>query len=212
MTGKCATCGFWLLRRETHYSGGEKIVNWQDPQGRGKCTSETLRGTLTPPTFGCGEHKDGGPIVEVAQKQGEAWHYSVAIPCPDCRAPDCGFVSPGECENKHCPGTDKCLGRGHTESGVDGRCCGTGTVQLYDDGFIGENKRKLHPKEQELGKRPHLPAVCERCNEKIDAKWRMCPFCGYDLKSEKKTIMVSDADAGVIPIAAVTQQQAGEPR
>jgi hypothetical protein len=40
----------------------------------------------------------------------------------------------------------------------------------------------------------------------------MCPFCGYDLKSEKKTIMVSDADAGVIPIAAVTQQQAGEPR
>lgn len=64
----------------------------------------------------------------------------------------------------------------------DDRCCGTGTVLMYDDGHIGENKHKQHPQEMALGKRPHVPNLCGNCHREVDVTWKACPYCGTRLQ------------------------------
>jgi hypothetical protein len=160
----CATCEKWFLRRETHYAGnGEVIINWSDPEGKGKCTVLNI---LTAPEFGCNQYEQGEPIVEVAHKPGEPWHHWVLGPCPTCKG---NGVAAGV--------------------GIDRDCCGTGLVQYYDDGYIGENRTKMHPKEKVHGKRGDLPVpVCFNCVKPIDPVWKLCPFCGTQLQAREKNM------------------------
>src|SRR5215472_10439951 len=105
----CSICSKWMLQKQTRYGNGEVIVNWRPPDGKGLCT---LLQTATDPDFCCNKFYRGEPIVEVTYKEGEPWHHSVHGPCPDCR------------------------GNGLNDNGrVDDRCCGTGIVLHYDDGY-----------------------------------------------------------------------------
>jgi len=159
----CSSCGKWLLRKETSYENGEVIVNWSDPEGRGECS---YLSTCTHPSFGCNQYMNGGPLIERASKPGEPWHHWVLGPCPECHG----------------------LGTGGTAGGyVDNRCCGTGLVQYYDDGYVGDNKTKCHPKEKALygKKRDEVELVCFNCQKPTDPSWLMCPYCATKLKEPK---------------------------
>lgn len=151
----CSTCSKWFVRKETHYGNGEIIINWSDPP-RGRCR---VLDVLTLPDFGCNKYEEGVPIIEIAHKEGEPWHHAVHGPCPDCK------------------------GNGLNEHGRrDDRCCGTGIVLHYDDGYIGENRTKMHPKEQEKGKRHAEPTpTCHNCHKSIELTWLACPYCGTRL-------------------------------
>jgi len=158
----CASCGHWLVRVEIKYGNGDTIIKWSDPQGRGKCTGP-LADTITAPDFGCIKYEAGEPIVQSSFKEGNPWNYWTPGPCPDCG------------------------GRGMAGDGVDDRCCGTGQVRYYDDGFIGDNRSKMHPKEKPFGKRPDDPTpVCFNCYKSIDQHWNVCPYCGTNLKERQK--------------------------
>src|SRR5215831_8562855 len=186
----CASCLKWLFRIETSYDDGSVVVNWSHPDGSGKCMGP-LKEMLTPPDFGCNQYAAGGPISERHHKEGAPWHNYKVGPCPDCKHPLCGFP---DCKNPNCPGSEHCLGLGSkpgfmdaigVKSDVDGRCCGTGQVRYYDDGFIGDNKTKRHPKEKELGLRHDDPTpTCDSCHKSIDPAWMACPFCGHRLHQD----------------------------
>jgi hypothetical protein len=119
---KCSDCGAWVLECATVYADGTRIVNYAAPAGKGHCEILNLD---TAPEFGClsfvaGEH------VRVVTKPGEPWQHWQTVPCPDCD------------------------GRG-SHPGVFGhcrRCWGEAMVRKYDDGFVGENRQRRHPKEQ----------------------------------------------------------------
>jgi len=157
----CSTCSKWFVRKETHYENGEVIVNWTAPEGCGKCTVLDVQ---THPAFECNQYQFGTPIIEVVEKDGEPWHHWVFGPCPVCK--------------------------GHGAEVLDGRfkddqCCGTGRVRYYDDGYIGENRTYLHPKEKV--KRDDAPTpVCFNCHKSIGLDWMACPFCGTRLKEVAK--------------------------
>ena len=161
----CSTCSKWFVRKETHYSHGEVIVNWAEPRGYGKCP--VLDNMITAPDFECNKYESGAPLVEIAYKDGEPWHHAVHGPCPDCG------------------------GRGlKSNDKQDDRCCGTGMVLHYDDGYIGENRTKMHPKEREYGKREAEPTpTCFNCHKSIELTWFACPYCGTRLKTEKPEIV-----------------------
>jgi len=185
----CGSCKFWVLRKETKYEDGGIVVNWTAPEGKGRCSH---LGIDTLMDFGCLKYQKGGPHIETAVKPGEPWHHKVLGPCPDCRYSYCEYPN---CTYKFCPGVDKCLGRGMKEDGgSDNRCVGTGLVFYYDDGYIGENRTKMHPKEAEMGvKRPDVDPTCPGCNTIIDMNWKICPECGHRLKDAKvKMSMVGD--------------------
>jgi hypothetical protein len=171
---ECSTCGFWLVLCQTEYSCGDVVVNWRPPDGHGKCTGP-LKGALTIADFGCNKYKDGGPIHESANKDGAPWHHKKPGPCPDCKT--CAYP---ECGKADCPGPEKCLGTGC------GRCVCTGTVLYYDDGFVGENRTKMHPMEAKDGKRHDAPTPsCWNCGKHIDPQWRACPYCGTRLSADR---------------------------
>jgi hypothetical protein len=199
---ECRTCLRWLFRIETNYDDGSQVVNWSNPEGLGKCTGP-LRGALTEPDFGCNKYAPGGPISEVHHKEGAPWHYWKPGPCPECKHPLCGYP---DCNNPACPGTEKCIGvggrinanpTGEATMGTDNRCCGTGTVRYYDDGYVGENKTKRHPKELELGLRGDDPTpACPNCRKSIDNSWMACPFCGTRLKQDTNSERMAIGPAG----------------
>jgi len=154
----CSTCSKWYFRKETHYVNGEVIINWSDSSGRGKCTALEI---VTKPDFECNQYVSGSSIVEVITKDGEPWHHWVFGPCPSCQ------------------------GVGLVNDKPDNQCCGTGRVRYYDDGFIGENRTYLHPKEKT--KRHDEPTpTCFNCFKSIDPVWLACPFCGTRLKERSK--------------------------
>lgn len=162
----CSTCARWFVRKETRYGNGEVIVNWSDPEGRGRCTDPAI-GILTSAEFGCTKYETGVPIVEIVRKDGEPWHHWTFGPCP------------------------KCKGNGVTDiasTRVDDQCCGTGRVRYYDDGFIGENRTYLHPKEKTKRHDPPTP-VCFNCGKAIGADWLACPHCATRLKETEKPVL-----------------------
>ena len=155
---RCSTCAKWLLRKETSYGNGETIVNWSDPDGKGQCSFLNIN---TVPDFGCNQYEVGGPIIEKHFKEGEPWHYWRLDKCPECHG----------------------LGTGGPSGRVDNRCCGTGLVMYFDDGYIGDNMTKMHPKEKV--KRPDPVFSCFNCHKPADAAWIACPYCGTNLKEAK---------------------------
>lgn len=161
----CDACKNWTVRRTTRYGDGTEVTTWQAPEGKGRCS---ILGIDTPKEFGCTAF-DGYPVgsitvqgirhVEQSWKNGAPWQHHVTGPCPDCK------------------------GKG-SDAGPCNRCAGTGKVRYYDDGFIGEEQTRLHPKELETAE----PPKCHKCGTVIaDLKWVHCPVCGARLETPAET-------------------------
>lgn len=114
---KCQDCGKWLLERKTTYLDGTEIMRWQAPPGKGHCNA---LGIETPPDFGCTKFQAGDHIA-IEHKPDVPWHYWTMISCPVCSGVN--------------PNGTKC------------QCAGTGKVRLYDDGFVGSERDRKHPKD-----------------------------------------------------------------
>lgn len=184
MTSKtCQGCARWITAEVTDYGNGERITNWAAPDGVGRCENFTQpdRPFLTPPAFGCTEHKPGDVHVVRHRKLGAPWQHSRAGPCPDCQG----------------------LGGAWTASVVDGaptisgrgcnRCAGTGKVRHYDDGHVGEERTRLHPKEKPV------PIICKGCSKEMLAHWVACPYCGGKLEPPAEVEDLGEGNAGEVP-------------
>lgn len=125
---KCSDCGNWITERISVYSDGSKIVNYTADEGKGCCS---ILNTVTTPDFGCLSFVEGDHRV-ITHKTGALWDYWVNGVCPECDGRGSHIDRNGHC----------------------GRCVGTGHVRYYEDGYIGEEKTRLHPKEKELYKEP----------------------------------------------------------
>jgi hypothetical protein len=119
---KCADCGNWTIKRVTIYDDGSEVENYCAPEGKGHC--DHLNQDFGP-DFGCIAFVPG-IHVHAERKSGAPWQHWRMITCPDCA--------------------------GHPGRGAGGRCrcAGTGLVRLYDDGYVGEEQTRKHPKEKEL--------------------------------------------------------------
>ena len=129
LENNCKDCGNWLLERKTTYDDGSEVINYKSPEGKGNC--QILKAD-TPPDFGCNSFEIGDHY-EITHKSGtpwQNWYYGV---CPTCN----GRGNPGN--SRPCE-----------------QCVGTGHVRYYDDGFIGEERTRLHPKESEPPPAPDL--------------------------------------------------------
>ena len=116
----CQDCGNWILERKTIYEDGSEKINYKAPDGKGNCQVLKLD---TAPDFGCNNFQYGNH-TETNNKSGAPWHHWHYDVCPTCN----GRGNPGDA--KPCA-----------------QCVGTGRVRYYDDGFIGEEKTRLHPNE-----------------------------------------------------------------
>src|SRR6266566_6993772 len=126
---ECSGCRYWILQRKTLYGDGSEIINYQSNSGQGHCDKLNLD---TEPDFGCKHFEAGNEHYEIlAKKPGSPWHHSHWDKCPDCK------------------------GMGSSiEAGVCRRCCGTGRVLHYDDGYVGEESTRRHPNEVKIAPPP----------------------------------------------------------
>lgn len=118
---RCGDCQRWLTERAIVYGDGSRVAGYQAPAGKGMCDHLNQE---TPEDFGCLAFAEGAEHTVVETKEGPPWAYWVMIPCPNC------------------------MGRGSDESACH-RCAGTGKVRKYDDGYVGEEQTRLHPREKE---------------------------------------------------------------
>ena len=163
----CERCNHWTVQRVTKYGDGSTIENWRAASGKGACDS---LGIETDALFACNRFFEGsGDHVEIVHKHGAPWQHFKMIPCPDC-----GGLGDG--------------GRGH-------RCAGTGLVRLYDDGHVGDEQTRMHPKEKPL------PANCAGCGLSVDRGWAHCPSCGKKLWIEPAEPEIVDDGLGPLPAA-----------
>lgn len=162
---RCDRCEHWTTRRETRYENGEVVANWEAPDGQGECDK---LGHNTDADFGCVKFLETEKThVVVAFKGGEPWQHWTVVPCPDCS------------------------GAGSTYRACH-RCAGTGRVRRYDDGYVGEEQTRLHPKEKELLAR--AKPKCSACAKDVDRAWVACPYCGTRLaEPPAKTEIVTGA-------------------
>ena len=129
---RCDECEHWTLSRQTHYEDGSAIATFTAPSGKGHCDLLNLD---TAPEFGCTSFRASNIHVVITHKAGAPWQHFKMGPCPDCS------------------------GAGSSGSACH-RCAGTGIVRYYDDGFVGEEQHRLHPKEKELkAKGEPLPPI-----------------------------------------------------
>jgi predicted RNA-binding Zn-ribbon protein involved in translation (DUF1610 family) len=158
----CTNCKTWLVQRVTDYANGERIVNYQAPVGKGLCEVIHIE---TDFTFGCNRFVEGHQHIEIIGiKTGSPWMHSRWGGCPEC---------------------------GGSAIGCD-RCQTTGRVLYYDDGYIGEERTRRHPKEATLGPPPE--PKCLQCGAVIELKWKACPHCGR--KVEHPTVERVDGLVG----------------
>jgi len=117
----CKDCSNWVLERRRRYSDGTEITLFEAPSGKGFC--DILR-METEPDFGCNKFKSAFPWggVSIENVEGAPWEHFKMGPCPDCN------------------------GTGGGESACH-RCAGIAKVRFYDDGYIGEEQTRRHPKE-----------------------------------------------------------------
>lgn len=159
---KCDDCERWIICRKNVYDDGSEIVTLQSPSGKGHCDALDIE---TDFSFGCNRFSKGGEHVDITRKTGSPWRHFIMIPCPDCAGKGDG-------------------GRGH-------RCAGTGLVRLYDDGYIGDEQTRMHPKEKPQ------PLKCMQCGEPVNPDWIACPKCATKIAKVSETKIVSDAEAGL---------------
>lgn len=161
----CATCARWIVRRRTIYGDGSIMETFRAPEGKGFCERLNIE---TEGAFYCNRFEsDGGrsrdPHIIDEQKPGAPWQHWTMIPCPDC------------------------AGAGSSNDRPDDRCAGTGKVRLYDDGHVGDERTRRHPKEVAAGARPR----CANCDAEVDPTWKACPTCGHRLEAPASVEVVS---------------------
>jgi len=123
---RCDGCANWITAVRTAYDDGSTVTNREAPEGAGDCRHLRIS---TAPDFGCAAFAPGDDHVLVERKAGAPWQHFVMIDCPNCR------------------------GKG-SDGGACHRCAGTGKVRLYDDGHVGEEQTRMHPKEREAAQAP----------------------------------------------------------
>lgn len=152
---RCDGCENWTTKRVTRYSNNEEVVNWAAPEGKGRCSHLDID---TPAEFGCLKFAAGGADhVKREWKNGEPWQHWVMVSCPDCG--------------------------GDAKGAVCHRCAGTGRVRSYDDGYVGEEQTRLHPKEKQNAE----PLKCRTCAAVVQITWKACPMCGNRLEPPAET-------------------------
>lgn len=163
---KCERCSHWTIKRITKYANGETVENWKAEPGKGLCDKLQIQ---TEEDFGCNKflETDDDHIAK-AWKNGAPWQHSQSGPCPDCQ------------------------GNAANGGGVCRRCAGTGKVRHYDDGYIGEEQTRLHPRELETAE----PLRCRGCKKEVQVEWMACPYCGTKLEPPAETVFVGDGNAG----------------
>ena len=119
---QCDECEHWIITRETHYEDGSVVVNKRAPVGKGTCD---ILNVDTEADFGCTKFSASGIHSVIFYKAGAPWQHHVMVPCPDC------------------------AGAGSNNSTACMRCTGTAKVRRYDDGHVGEERTRQHPKEKE---------------------------------------------------------------
>jgi predicted RNA-binding Zn-ribbon protein involved in translation (DUF1610 family) len=152
----CAGCKYWIIERGISYTDGTYIGTFQNPAGRGECQILTVQ---TAEDFGCNKFEAGTEHRIITRKIGAPHQHWVMIPCPDCEGKGDGA-------------------RGH-------RCAGTGLVRLYDDGYVGDEQTRLHPKEKAT------PPTCMACGKQINLEWVSCPYCGQKTPRQAETEVVA---------------------
>lgn len=159
----CSSCGNWITRRVTAYDDGSEVENFRAPDGKGHCEVLNID---TAPEFGCNSHVAGDGHVIIAKKTGAPWQSWHMGPCPDCSA------------------------KGNAGEGACDRCTGTGNVRYYDDGFVGEEKTRMHPKEKDA--KAYTGPKCLGCGRDVEPEWVSCPRCGHKLDAVAAVEKVSD--------------------
>jgi|ERR1043166_3095243 DNA-directed RNA polymerase subunit RPC12/RpoP len=164
----CSDCKKWLKQKKNTYEDGSETTTFTSPADKGKCLE---LGIDTTPSFGCAAYEfSDWDHVERTQKRGAPWQHWAMIPCPDCR----GNGSSGQACH---------------------RCAGTGLVRKYDDGYIGEERTRTHPKEIEL-KVAAVPK-CKKCESPVEIDWVACPRCGHRLTPPAEMEVVESNQLGV---------------
>lgn len=127
----CSKCSKWLQKKIKKFDGGSTKVLYSAGTGFGKCSELNME---TFSDFSCNRFVlsdwDHFEIIEVPGKDWENWEMG---PCPDCQGKGCGpdFIQDN-----------------FNNSGPCHRCVGTGKVRYYEDGYIGEERTRQHPKEK----------------------------------------------------------------
>ena len=114
-----------MLKRRRLYDDGTENVYFQVFGGKGFCE---IIDAETNPTFECIHFKLDLNYDHVVTDKitGEPWQHWKMGPCPDCQGRGSGL-----------------------EGGACRRCAGIGKVRHYEDGHIGEERTRRHPKEPE---------------------------------------------------------------
>lgn len=165
---KCSDCASWLTARITRYSDGSHITTYEAPHGKGHCG---VLGLETAADFGClSFSQEHAGHAEITEKVGPPWKHWVMIPCPDC----IGDNVPG-CR----------------------RCAGTKNVRRYDDGFVGDERTRLHPNEKPQ------PLFCknDQCKAPIEREWVACPRCGTRTEAPAQTVVIEGLGSADAPMS-----------
>lgn len=160
MSDLCKDCGHWLTRHLTSYDDGSVIEKRLAPEGKGHCGALNMD---TEPEFGCVRFEPGDAHEITGHKVGAPWQHWEMGPCPDCNGVGSKWSDPAN--------VAACR-----------RCAGTAQVRYYDDGHIGEERTRLHPKEKEqlaANKALHALKTCVHCKRQAaSGDWLACPWCG----------------------------------
>jgi hypothetical protein len=133
----------------TLYVDGTQVVNEEAPDGKGKCSA---LGIITACDFGCTAFSvsENHCHEVVTHVDAPIWERWVMGPCPDSD------------------------GQGIVNGSICQRCAGTGKVRYYEDGFVGDERNRQHPKEA----KGIQPIVCPDCEYEMKSEWKVCPMCG----------------------------------
>jgi len=159
---RCDACAEWITAEVTRYENGTEIANKQVLDGRGYCHALKIE---TPPDFSCILFMAGDNHRIITEKSGAPWNHFVMVPCPSCSG----------------------------QAGCHGRCqcAGTGLVRRYDDGFLGDEQTRMHPKEKEVAASPK----CLKCGFTLQREWVACPSCGTRTLAMAEPEVVSVQDS-----------------
>lgn len=163
---RCDGCARWITGRNTVYDDGSTVDNFNAPDGKGFCEKLLIE---TVPDFGCTAFSEGTAHIVVSRKVGAPWQHWTMGPCPDCG------------------------GKGNAGDSGCHRCTGTGKVRHYDDGHVGEERTRMHPKERAAG--PVAKPKCGLCGHEVEPAWVACPTCGTRREAPAETQVIGEAES-----------------
>lgn len=118
----CDHCACWVIKRVRVYEDKSEFKTFEAPAGKGHCD---VLDTQTAALFGCNKFTEATGFDHIVRSQvvGAPWQHFKMGACPNCN------------------------GKGCAHDGACSRCIGTGKVRFYDDGYVGEESTRRHPKE-----------------------------------------------------------------